>query len=139
MTRHRQFDSFIERTYAETFRLLEEALEYNSLGWKEDVNSLPHMESMQFTGEKMRLTTRLSEIMAWLLVQKALAGGEITLEQAQSEPCHLSSEDVCVNESGLEKDKCPGRLAGLLDRSRDLYGRVVKMDQMATRLYAKSA
>ena len=37
MTGHKQFEQFVERTYGETFQLLEEALEYNSDGLKQDV------------------------------------------------------------------------------------------------------
>jgi hypothetical protein len=39
----------------------------------------------------------------------------------------------------MGKKDCPEPLVRMLDRSRDLYGRVVKMDMMAMRLYAKSA
>jgi regulator of CtrA degradation len=138
MTGHKQFEQFVERTYGETFQLLEEALEYNSDGLKQDVGDLPRGEGLKVAGEKMRLTTRLSEIMAWLLVHKALVRGEITLEQTQSKPCHLSAADVCIHEGRGGKKACP-KLGGMLDRSRDLYGRVVKMDQMATRLYANIA
>lgn len=97
------------------------------------------MEKLQITGESMRLTARLSGIMAWLLVQKALVNAEITLDRARSEPCQLSAYDVCLTEGRMGKKAYPEQLSGMLNHSRDLYGRVVKMDRMAMRLYAKNA
>lgn len=35
MTEHEQFAKFIDRTYDETFQLLEEAKAYSTLDWKE--------------------------------------------------------------------------------------------------------
>ena len=139
MTGHKKFAQFVERTYGETFQLLEEAIEYNINSLKQDDCDLPQGEGLKIVGEKMRLTTRLCEIMAWLFIQKALAGGEITLKQARSDPCHLSAADVCLQETRRDAETISGRLLVMLDRSRDLYNRVMKMDQMATRLYAKSA
>ncbi len=138
-TGHKQFELFIERTYDETIQLLEEALEYGRHGGKENVLGLPPVEKLQITGESMRLTARLSGIMAWLLVQKALVNAEITLDRARSEPCQLSAYDVCLTEGRMGKKACPEQLSGMLNHSRDLYGRVVKMDRMAMRLYAKNA
>lgn len=138
MTGHRQFEQFIERTYDETIQLLEEALEYGTHRAKENIQGLAPVEKLRITGESMRLTARLSGIMSWLLVQKALVNGEITLDRARSEPCQLNPYDVCVTEGQMGKRGCPGPLVMMLDRSRDLYGRVVKMDRMAMRLYAKS-
>jgi len=139
MSEHAQFANFINRTFDETLQLLEEALDYSTHYWKEDVRGLPDDESMRVTGERMRLTARLSEIMAWVMVRKAVASGEMTAEQAQSGEYHLSAHDVCLADNRDKPNACPERLGGMLDRSRDIYSRVIKMDQMASRLFARSA
>ncbi len=139
MSEHAQFAKFIDRTFDEALQLLEEALDYSTHYWKEDVRGLPDDESMWVTGERMRLTARLSEIMAWVMVHKAVAGGEMTAEQAQSGEYHLSADDVCLAGNRDKPNACPERLGGMLDHSRDLYYRVIKMDQMASRLFARSA
>ncbi len=139
MSEHMQFAKFINHTFDETMHLLEEARDYSRHYWKEDVRGLPNDENMRFTGEKMRLTARLSEIMAWVMVHKAVAGGEMTAEQAQAGEYHLSAHDICLADNRGKPDACPERLNGMLDRSRDLYCRVIKMDQMASRLFARSA
>ncbi len=140
MSEHTQFAKFINRTFDETMRLLEEARDYSMHDWKEDVCGLPNDESMRVTGERMRLTARLSEIMAWVMVHKAVADGEMTAKQAQSGQYHLSAHDICLADNrGSKPDSFPERLGGMLDRSRELYSRVIKMDQMASRLFARSA
>jgi regulator of CtrA degradation len=139
LTLHNQFEKFIERTYDETIQLLEEAIDYCTHEGKENVQDLEPVDKLRIAGEKMRVTARLSGIMAWLLVQKALVNGEFSLDQARSEPSQLDPFDVCNFEGQMGKKDCSEPLVRMLDRSRDLYGRVVKMDMMAMRLYAKSA
>ena len=139
MSGHTQFQKFIDRTFDETLQLLEEALDYSTHYRKEDVRGLPKDECIRVTGERMRLTARLSEIMAWVMVHKAVAHGDITAEQAQSAEYHLSAHDVCVADSLDNAPDFPERLGGMLDHSRHLYARVIKMDQMASRLYAGRA
>jgi len=138
MTGHKQFERFIKRTYDETFQLLEEAMEYSTHGSGQDTCDLPSTETMKVTSESMRLTSQLSEIMSWLMTHKALFRGEIPLEQATG-AYHLSAADVCLREGRRGEKACSGQLVGMLDRSRALYSRVMKMDQMATRLYANNA
>ena len=86
LTLHNQFEKFIERTYDETIQLLEEAIDYCTHEGKENVQDLELVDKLRIAGEKMRVTARLSGIMAWLLVQKALVNGEISLDPARSEP-----------------------------------------------------
>ena len=139
MSEHTQFTKFINRTFDETLQLLEEARDYSMYYWKEDVRGLPDDESLRVTSEKMRLTARLSGIMAWVMVHRAVAGGEMTAEQAQSGEYHLSAHDVCLTDNRDKPNACSEHLNGLLDRSRDIYSRVIKMDQMASRLFARNA
>ena len=137
MTGHFQFEKLIDRTYDETLALLEEARNYTLFDRREDVRDRDRTEIMRITGEQLRLTARLSGVMAWLMVQKAVAAGEMTAAQAKAGPCHLSDHEVCMADGRAKDMDWPLRLSGMLNRSRDLYGRVAKMDRMATRLLAK--
>lgn len=139
MTEHEQFAKFIDRTYDETFQLLVEAKAYSTLDWREDVQGLPEQETLRVTGEKMRLTARLSEVMAWLMVHKAVAKGEMTPNQAQSGAFHLTEKKVCLADGRAGGAFFSTRLNQMLDRSFDLYNRVCKMDRMAIRLFEKSS
>ncbi|MCH7937043.1 MAG: DUF1465 family protein [Proteobacteria bacterium] len=137
MTGHAQLAKFIDRTYGETLQLLEEARDYSVHDWKEESDHLPAIETIQVNKERMRLTARLSVIMAWLMVHKAVSAGEMTPAQAQSDTYHLTAHDVCLPGDSAEELKLPDRLKRLLNRSFELYGRVSKMDRMAQRQFAK--
>ena len=137
MTGHVQFEKLIDRTYGETLALLEEARDYTLFDRREDIRDRDSSEIMRITGEQLRLTARLSGVMAWLMVQKAVAVGEMTAVQAEAGPCHLSDQEVCMGDGRTQDMDWPLRLGGMLNRSRELYGRVAKMDRMATRLLTK--
>jgi regulator of CtrA degradation len=135
MTEHPQFDKFIVRTYDETFSLLEEARDYSTFNWTVDVRrSLPDSDATAINRELLRLTTRLGEMLAWLMVHKAVAPGKITLEQALADQYRLSQKELCLKDGRTRGVKWPQRLNVMLERSRELYSRVLKMDQMAARL-----
>ena len=137
MTGHIQFEKLVDRTYDETLALLEEARDYTLFDRPEDIRGRNGPEILRITGEQFRLTARLSGVMAWLMVRKAVAAGEMTAVQAETGPCHLSDQGVCMTDSRAKDMDWPPRLGAMLNRSRDLYGRVAKMDRMATRLLAK--
>lgn len=137
MTGHIQFEKLIDHTYDETLALLEEARDYTLFDRRDDVRDRDRFEIMRITGEQLRLTARLSGVMAWLMVQKAVAAGEMTSVQAKAGPCHLSEHEVCLAGGRTQDMDWPPRLGGMLNRSRELYGRVAKMDRMAVRLLAK--
>ena len=46
----------------------------------------------------MRITTRLTQIMAWLLAQKAVHAGELTARQMASEEYRLDGQSVCLDD-----------------------------------------
>ena len=79
--------------------------------------------------EAMRVTARLSHVMAWLLEQKAV---ELRL-RAAAESYRLSEEDIGLLESNEELPELPSGLKDLLQRSRALYVRVTRLDQLVQR------
>ena len=82
----------------------------------------------------MRLTTRLMQIASWLLVQRAVAEGEITPDQAQAEKnrVRLGVQDPV---SGFaDFDALPARLRELVGLSRRLHARILHLDQLLSEL-----
>ena len=136
MQEHLQFSKFIDRTFNEVLQLLEDARDYTLLCRKEDVRGLAQDETLCVARESMRLTALLSEIMAWLLVQKAVNKGEMTAREAQVGDYRLNTREIYGVDGRGESTVFPARLGKLLDQSIDLYGRVSKMDRMVTRLYS---
>lgn len=79
--------------------------------------------------ETCRLTTRLTEAMAWLMMQRAVHEGEVTLSEAAQSDCRLTLQEVCLDscyDSYLEH--LHPQLQSLLERSFSLYRRIERLD-----------
>lgn len=125
---------FFGKTYDETMALLVASRDYLANAPPADANGLKPIERLRVNCEAMRLTTRLTQIMAWLLAQRAVFEGEMTREMASSEEFRLAADEVCLAET--ERDHgilLPPRLCELLDESRRLYVRVARLDEMTRR------
>ncbi len=80
--------------------------------------------------ESMRVTSRLTQVMAWLLAQKAVQAGEITEREAVSDRFALSAARICLDVAGQGNMALPAGLRSLLDRSHRLYVRVGRLEEM---------
>jgi|OM-RGC.v1.031979501 Uncharacterized protein conserved in bacteria len=86
----------------------------------------------------MQVTSRLTQVMAWLMASKAVANGELPDDALKADDYALP-EDTTLNGADaevLEREKAdreitPNRLADLMDRSRNLYQRIARLDQQA--------
>ncbi len=123
--------AFFNKTYEEALALMVEAKEYIEWHEKADGGLLLDLDRMRLSREAMRVTARLTQIMAWLFAQKAVFVGELTLAEAAREPYTLSGQEVCAPDDpdhGL-----PAKMVDLLDRSHRLYVRVSRLDQLVRR------
>ena len=123
--------AFFSKTYDEAYALLIEARNYVAYEEAGDRAALGDLSRMNVSLETMRLTTRVTEIMAWLLYQKAVFAGEMSLDEALSEDCRLDRNEVCLG--GAQPEALPRRLADLMSRSQKLYLRVMRLDDMMVR------
>ncbi|HUK58903.1 MAG TPA: DUF1465 family protein [Stellaceae bacterium] len=123
--------AFFGKTYGEAMGLVIEARDYLERQDEAAGRELAPVARMQMCAETLRLTARLTRIMAWLLAQRAVASGEISVEDALAEP--LDAFDVCSAGAEHEDIGLPPRLSELLGRSRLLYGRVARLDALARR------
>ena len=71
--------------FREGMALIESAAAYLDGAGREESRRLPRPAALAYTTESMRLTTRLMQVASWLLVQRAVAQGEITPAQVASE------------------------------------------------------
>lgn len=121
--------TFFNGTYDETMALLIEARNYIAYHESGDHRKLaPHVR-LQISYESMRVTSRLTQVMAWLLAQKAVHAGEISQEVAASEEFALSGGEICSDPSGPDNEDLPSGLRSLLERSHRLYMRVHRLDE----------
>jgi len=121
---------FFNGPYDETMALLIEARNYIAYHDMSEHRKLSPQVRLQISYESMRVTSRLTQVMAWLLAQKAVHAGEITREQAASGDFSLSGGEICSDPSGPDNLDLPAGLRSLLERSHGLYMRVERLDTM---------
>ena len=124
--------AFFSKTYDEAFALLIEARNYVAYEEAGDRAIVDDTVRLNVSLETMRLTTRVIEIMAWLLHQKAVHAGEISREAVLDPARRLSRHDICLGEPKAAA-RLPRRLGDLVSRSRKLYVRVLRLDEMMVR------
>src|SRR3546814_13409827 len=81
----------------------------------------------------MRITSRMTQIIAWMLCQRAVQSGEMTQERALSEEFAIGGDDVCLDDRWTDDGRLPPGIRGLLDRSLRLFVRVRRLDEMLRR------
>ena len=117
-----------ERTFEEGMSLVEECARYLDGRGRVESRALPRKLALVYAGESMRVTTRLMQAASWLLIQRAVREGDMTIEDAASERYRLGAREICMGkrEEGIES--LPRKLIDLLERSESLYRRVARLD-----------
>src|SRR6201996_5027798 len=124
--------AFFSRTYDETLDLIVEARNY-MVHLRPAVRRpmpLGGSENLRVSCEALRVTSRLTQVMAWLMLQRAVQDGEISAREACDEKNRLSGQSVCLDESALEDGEIPDGLQSLLSRSLSLYKRISRLEEM---------
>jgi len=122
--------TFFDSTFEEALALTREARDYLTHGETRERERMTPNDRMLASCEAMRLTSRLTQVMAWLLVQKAVHAGEMTREEARAEEFRLAGKSVCDETRPPVEGSLQPRLADLLDRSHRLYQRVARLDAL---------
>jgi regulator of CtrA degradation len=125
-----QTASSLKRTYDETLALMIEARNYLAYKAPADSSRLPAELGLKASCEAFRVTSRLTQVMAWVLAQRAVHAGEISLEEACSAQYRLSGESICRDATAADLP-LPLGLISLLSRSLALYERIARLDEMA--------
>ena len=127
--------AFFSNTYDEALRLVEEARNYFVEREPIERRALAPPERLKLSTETMRMTARLTQIMAWLLLQRAVHEGEISRDDALCDPVALAGVEVCMGRREEDWEGLPQRLVSLLDKSHRLYLRVARLDELARRRF----
>lgn len=122
--------AFFDSTFDEALALTREARDYLTHREPLERERMTPNDRMLASCEAMRLTSRLTQVMAWLLVQKAVHAGEMTREEARAEEFRLAGKSVCDETRPPVEGSLQPRLAELLDRSHRLYQRVARLDAL---------
>jgi regulator of CtrA degradation len=116
--------------FREGMSLVEETAAYLDGAGRKDVRGLSRQASLAYATESMRLTTRLMQIASWLLLQRSVAEGEMTPEQADREKhkVRLTWQDTATAPDLF--DALPARLRELVGASLRLQTRILHLDAL---------
>lgn len=122
--------------FQEGMELVEETAAYlDGLG-REESRHLQREVSVAYASESMRLTTRLMQVASWLLLQRALAEGEITFAQAQDEKARVRLYSQDTSTTITEYEALPARLRELIGLATRLHARILHLERLLTETQA---
>ena len=130
MTAAIQTVTYFDSTFDEALALTREARDYLAYQEKADLSELSPVGRMAASCESMRMTARMTQVVAWLLVQKAVHVGDLTREEAALPKYRLAGQEICDDVEPLAVEPLPERLIELLARSHKMYRRVARLDAM---------
>ncbi len=125
---------FMPKVFDETMQLLTDAHEYFYLFGDDDQQRIPGDLKSLYSCEMSRITLRLSSIMAWIMVQRAVFTGKIPVEEACSR-YGLDFKDACMVDNRMLHGVLPSYVCYLLDRSLELYERVERLDNQVKQIH----
>ena len=122
------------QVFSDLFRdgmaLVEETAAYLDGPGRQESKKLERGVALAYATESMRLTTRLMQLASWLLLQRAVSAGEISLEDATKEKHRINLAEIGAGHTLTGYDQIPSALKELVDRSLRLHERIQKLDEM---------
>lgn len=122
-------DSF-KTLFRDGMALVEEAADYLDGDGRTEAKSLPRVASLAYATESMRLTTRLMQMASWLLLQRAVNEGEMSVEQAGQEKNKVRLHGMSSAKDGPGWEELPPRLRDLIEQSMHLQKRIRHLDDV---------
>ena len=117
--------------FREGMSMVEDAAAYLDGPGRDESRLLARHAALSYASESMRLTTRLMQIASWLLVQRAVAEGEITPGEALQEKTRVR---LAAKDSGgadaAQIAELPLRLQELVQASRRMHARLQHLDRL---------
>lgn len=116
--------------FREGMGLVETTAGYLDGQGREEAKQLDRMTALAYAAESMRLTTRLMQIASWLLLQRAVAEGELTATEArqQKHKVKLAEQDSVAGPENFAA--LPEALRDLVTHSMRLQARVIHLDAL---------
>ena len=121
---------FLPGVFNETLSLLFDAHHYFQARGSEDQASISPELRVNYANEMTRVTMRLTSVMAWLMVRRAIYAGRIDEEKA-ADSYRLDGAEICLSQMPDVLSEMPYYLNYLSERSFEVYNRVHRLDQMA--------
>ncbi|WP_420103769.1 DUF1465 family protein [Bosea sp. (in: a-proteobacteria)] len=118
--------------FREGMGLVEQTASYLDGDGRKESAALPREVALTYATESMRLTTRLMQIASWLLVQRAVAEGEMTAEQARAEHNKVKIADPISAPASEIYAQLPQSLRDLMDHSLRMQARIRRLEEQMT-------
>jgi regulator of CtrA degradation len=109
--------------------LVEETAAYLDGEGRDESRLISRDATLSYAAESMRLTTLLMQIASWLLVQRAVAEGEMTPAEALLEK-HRVKLGTAEPPKPQDFNLLPVRLQQLIVRARRLHTRILHLDSL---------
>ena len=116
--------------FREGMCLVEDTAAYLDGPGREESKALKRHAALSYASESMRLTTRLMQVASWLLVQRAVAEGEITPNEALREKHRVRLAAQEPASPTLDVGALPERLRELIGLSVRLHARITHLDSL---------
>jgi len=114
----------VEALYVEAMLLADEARSYFEIDASAGRPDMDPRVAVAFSCESLKVTTRLMHCIAWLLNQKAVHNGELSLEQARQMDRGLG---YAPKSDTRLADQFPQQALDLISLSEDLFERVRRL------------
>ena len=125
--------AFLDGTYEEAMQLAREARAFLLGNQGAPRSEEKPVERMAVSCASLKVTARLTQVIAWLLVQRAVHAGQMTRAQAAEPEYRLAGQEACSAQMPVPADRLPDTLSDLMDRSLRLYERVARLDALLDR------
>lgn len=116
----------VDDLYVEAMVLADEARAYLEKGAMLERDLLEPMDRVHFSCEALKITTRLMQVIAWLLSRRAFQRGEIDLIESRSEKYRLGDAAATdMQSTGV----FPSEMRVLIAASESLYLRAQRLEE----------
>jgi regulator of CtrA degradation len=119
--------ALLESLYQEVLSLVSRTSDYVGALKAGAVPGLTDNSGPAYTVESMRHTTRLMQVMAWLLTQRAVETGEMTAEEALEPKYRLGAADICLAQPIAGAEFLPKIFREMTAQSTGMYRRIKRL------------
>lgn len=119
-------DKLVDDLYVEAMVLADEARAYLERGAIIERVLLDPYDRVQFSCESLKITTRLMQVIAWLLTQRAVVRGELSRAESRTEKYRLG--DAAPSDSKFTR-MFPDEMRTIIAASESLYLRAQRLEE----------
>ena len=118
------------QVFSQGMMLVEETAGYLDGDGRKESKRLSRPAALAYATESMRLTTRLMQIASWLLLQRAVANGEMQVKEATVSAANIPLKPPVKHHVRPNFDDLPEKIRDLIARADRIHARIYRLDMM---------